>query len=537
MILLLSDSVSNNEKIIISKDALEVSDRLLKRMDKESEGTVFWDKLRLLKCMSEHFSTGVITKASVEKLFPDNSKWLSYKDEVFSYYNSALNENELAHFKKQLTLEKQFLASEEYISKFKEYINRVENREFEEVESIQAELRSIVENLYMGLVRENNLAQSLDGVKIIDFNDPEMLFNRMTEFYDGSNYISSGYSNIDQLFKGGFERTRLYLLAGKPGSGKSTFLLNFAHNISQLISNSTYKDHYVLYVSLENLALETNQRLLCKHLKMKQEDLDSQIRTGDSSQIVRGALREFEKSGLIISYFPARTFGTMDLFSYIENLNMEKKKKPLAIIVDYLDLMKLPTYLNELRHQLGDITLGLKSLAVMYKIPVISATQLLKGAYNGKPELGSIKESSEKIDHSDAIGLINRLDNGENLEEHLDQFGYNVELSFDKSRASKNGTLKFAMLLNKFLIEEQRETAWSAMSSPHSQAPTHNNQQTQVNKKPSFSAPGAKAFETQNRPLPPSNVIVPPSSEITTQQNTSFGVTTSVEEDNNSFSI
>ncbi len=505
-LLILFHAESESKKIIIAKDILDVSTKLLKRLEGDAKGTIFWNKMRLLNLVAKQYNEGINIDIALGKLFSGESKFTSLKEEVQEIKNMQTNEMDMQHLEKQLIFEKQYITSEEYLQRIKGYLERIENRDFEGVEDIETELKTIIEQLYMGFIRETNLAKSLDGVKIIDYNDADMLLSRMQEFYSGKNYISSGYKNMDDLLGGGFERTRLYLLAGKPGSGKSTFLINFAYNIAQEIAREKL-DEYVLYVSLENLALETNQRLLGRHLDLKKDSIESLIRTNDPNRVLRNALGDFKASNLIISYFPARTFGTTDLFSYVETLNMERKQKPRAIIVDYLDLMKLPSYLSEMRLQLGDITLGLKSMGVLYKVPVISATQLLKSSYNSKPGLGDIKESSEKIDHSDAIGLINRLDKGDDLEDHIDQFGFNVEVCWDKSRASANGTLRFAMILSKFLIEMERDN-WAAKKpkntlppqqqaqNPYANSPIQSPLQTKF-------APPSMASQTASMPLPP----------------------------------
>jgi replicative DNA helicase len=427
-------------------------------MGEETKGTIFWNKIRLLNIIGNQTTKGVNFDIILEKVFNQHTKFHEFKEEVFSIKDTDINEIDLQHLEKQITFEKQYIASEVYLEKFKNYLEKIENREFEGVEEIETELQAIIEELYMGFVRETNLAKSLDGVKIIDYSDPHSLMDHMKDFYDGKNYIPSGYKNIDKLFGGGFERTRLYLFAGRPGSGKSTILLNLADNMSQLTNLPGYEDTYVLYLTFENLALESNQRFLCRHLNLTQAEIQELIKNEKSNQIIIDCLNEFKKNNLVISYFPPRTFGTSDLFSYVENLNMERGQKPLAIFVDYLDLMKLPLYIKDFRLQLGDITLGLKTLGVMHKIPVVSVTQLLKGAYGSKPTLGDIKESSEKIDHSDVIGMLNRLDNGDNWEDHIYQYGFNAEVSFDKTRGCRGGTLQFAMMLDKFKIEEPKST-------------------------------------------------------------------------------
>ena len=41
------------------------------------------------------------------------------------------------------------------------------------------------------------------------------------------NRISSGNAGLDTILKGGLPRNRLYLLEGSPGSGKTTFALQY----------------------------------------------------------------------------------------------------------------------------------------------------------------------------------------------------------------------------------------------------------------------------------------------------------------------
>jgi len=175
MLLLLNSEVPENKKLIISRDALEVSDRLLERLDKDSEDTIFWNKLRLLKVIANQHNQGIKSDYSLDKLFNENSKFHKFKDEVYQLKSTIIDEKERSYIENQLILEKQFLASEEYISKFKHYIDKIENREFEDIADIQSELKDIIENLYMGFIRETNLAQSLEGVKIIDYNDPDSI--------------------------------------------------------------------------------------------------------------------------------------------------------------------------------------------------------------------------------------------------------------------------------------------------------------------------------------------------------------------------
>lgn len=458
LILFLNNTINPREKIILAKDALEISKRLMEK-HKDAQGTLPYNKMLLLKEVASLYERGINNIDAFNKIFFKGSKWVEFQDEIRTIMETQYNESEIDEFKRNLTCEKQYLATEVTVQKFREYIDKLDSRSFKNMFEMNDELKSITETLYMDFVRESNLAKSLDGVTEIDFNNSEALVDKMFEFFDGRNFISTGYKNMDELFGGGFENTRLYILAGRPGSGKSTFLINFFYHVAEnILTRPEFSDRYVLYVSLENLGTETIQRLICKILKMPSKEFNTLIRNKDINfkNTCTKLMNDMKARGARIVYFPSRSLSPSDLFSYIEKVNSETNKKPLCVLVDYLDIMKLPAG-TELRHQLGDIALDLKSIAVQYQIPVITVTQLVKNAYEGKPTLGSIKESSEKIDHADAIGLLHRLDNGENIEQQISDNGYNVEMSFDKSRGSGNGTLRFIMDPAKFNIEEGKE--------------------------------------------------------------------------------
>lgn len=460
LILFLNNTINSKEKIVLARDALEIVSRMLDK-HKDAEGTIPYNKMLLLKEVATLYEKGINNIDAFNKIFFKGSKWVDFRTDIESIMSTEYNETEIDEFKRNLIFEKEYLSTEVTIQRFKTYLDKVESRSFDNIYNMQSELRSIAEDLYMDFVRESNLAQSLDGVTEIDFQNPEMLLEKMYEFYDGRNFISTGFKNIDELFGGGLEATRIYILAGKPGSGKSTFLLNFFYNMSEsILLRPEFKDRYILYVTLENLGLETMQRLTSKVLHITNKEMNLLIRNRDKTfrESMTKVIKDMSDRGARIAYFPAKTIGPIDILAYIDKLNAKTGKKPLCVMVDYLDIMKLNPRISEYRHQLGEVTLGLKSIAVQYKIPVVTVTQLTKDAYNGKPTLSSIKESSEKIDHADAIGLLQRLDNGTDVEEHINSFGYNVELSFDKSRASGNGTLRFAMDPSKFDIQMERPT-------------------------------------------------------------------------------
>lgn len=464
LLLLFSPSLMPTKKMTIAKDAIEVVGKKIDSM-KDAKDSIGYKRAEFILAVASLFEKGIANMTAVDKLLAAD-KWSPFKDEIESYRNTKCNDLELQHFEDQLVYEKEYLNTKESLREMKDVIDKVESREFDSIKDMQSAVEEISGKLYMDVVRARSLADELDKSATVDFGDPDTLMESMFTFFDGRNYVPSGYSNLDNMLGGGFENTRLYMFAGKPGSGKSTFLLNFMYSMGENIINiPAFKDKYILYITLENMAMETTQRILCKSMKIDKLTCDKMLRSKNAEFKKRSMdiFANLKERGIIIDYQPTRTLTVSDLISRIEHFNNYTGKTPLCVLVDYLDIMKLP-HGTEYRHQLGDLTLGLKSIAVQYTIPVITATQLTKNSYDGKPSLSSVKESSEKIDHADAIALIHRIDDSSNPEEALQTKGYNVEVTFEKSRASGNGNLKFVMNLSKFDIEEFTQDMAAAIS-------------------------------------------------------------------------
>jgi replicative DNA helicase len=97
------------------------------------------------------------------------------------------------------------------------------------------------------------------------------------------------------------------------------------------------------------------------------------------------------------------------------------------------------------RLELGHITLSLKTLAVQYNIPVITASQLGRGAYrvSSPDQIGVdlISESIKKIEHADFVMLLAADRNETNL----------IHGKVGKNRSGRNGVaLSFNVDFSRF---------------------------------------------------------------------------------------
>ena len=79
------------------------------------------------------------------------------------------------------------------------------------------------------------------------------------------NKLLTGMQGINEMLGGGFESTRVYMLLGATGIGKSVTLLNLAYQIKKYNKNYKPKDPskipVIVYMTMENTVRETVERL------------------------------------------------------------------------------------------------------------------------------------------------------------------------------------------------------------------------------------------------------------------------------------
>jgi DNA repair protein RadA/Sms len=90
--------------------------------------------------------------------------------------------------------------------------------------------------------------------------------------------LTSGIAEVDEVLGGGFIAGSVNLLAGQPGIGKSTLLLQIAHNAS--------KNNKVLYVSGE----ESAQQIALRAERLKAEDKALQLAVSNSANDIAATI-------------------------------------------------------------------------------------------------------------------------------------------------------------------------------------------------------------------------------------------------------
>lgn len=192
----------------------------------------------------------------------------------------------------------------------------------------------------------------------------EALFQRP---HDGVTGVDTGYVDVNKK-TAGLQPSDLIIIAARPSMGKTTFAMNICENVS--LTN----DKPVMIFSLEMPTEQLMMRSLASLSRVNQ----TSIRTGqlDDEDWARlsgtmGLL--LEKKNIYIDDSSGLT--PMDVRSRARRLSREHGGLSL-IMIDYLQLMRVPSLSDNRTLEIAEISRSLKALAKELNVPVIALSQL-----------------------------------------------------------------------------------------------------------------------------------------------------------------
>ena len=212
------------------------------------------------------------------------------------------------------------------------------------------------------------------------FEDIEKHIKELVAIY---NPIPTGWKFFDDKTEGGLFPKTLTVFAGQVNVGKSIVLGNIA-------TNMLLADKNVLLISLEMSEFMYAKRISTQLTQIPHNDLKTF--TEELKEQVKHIKRNIN-SNLVIKEYPPKTVTVRQIDGYITKLQ-HKGFKPDIVVVDYINLIQpISKNLNSYE-SVKEIAEQLRALAFKYKIPVVSATQLNRGAFNtASPGMEGISES------------------------------------------------------------------------------------------------------------------------------------------------
>ena len=283
----------------------------------------------------------------------------------------------------------------------------------------------------------NRRKSSESGPVIISEILTKALDNVENFFKSGSNItgISSGFNEFDKLTSG-LQSSDLIVIAGRPSMGKTTFAINIAEHVVL----NTKKP--VLIFSMEMTAEQLAMRIISS---LGRIDLHK-LRTGnlDDNDWKRllSQLSLISSKKLFID--DTSSLSPIDIRARVRRIVREYGSLGI-VVVDYLQLMKIPGSRDHRVAEISEISRSLKSLARELNVPIIALSQLnrsLEQRNDRRPIMSDLRESGSIEQDADLIVFVYR---DEVYNKDKENKGI-AEIIIGKQRNGPLGVVKLAFL-------------------------------------------------------------------------------------------
>lgn len=226
---------------------------------------------------------------------------------------------------------------------------------------------------------------------------------------------STGFSDVDRFVSGGWRNQRLYVLAGRPGMGKTIFGVSSARRVAR-------QGYGVGFFSLEIDGREVASRMLADELARSTnyspiayaDILSGSLQNATDRKRIEHAQASLDKLPIEVD-----ASGGLSMFEIAARARImcERWRKrgivPGAIVIDYLGLIRpSDRYRGRKVDELGEIALACKQdIAKRLDVACVLLAQLNRGVESRddkRPNISDLRDSGSIEEHADMVGLLYR---------------------------------------------------------------------------------------------------------------------------------
>ncbi|MEX0736504.1 MAG: replicative DNA helicase [Bacteroidota bacterium] len=278
--------------------------------------------------------------------------------------------------------------------------------------------------------------------------------------HSGVTGVPSAFTEVDN-YTGGFQKSDLIIVAGRPSQGKTAFVLSVARNASII------HDVPVGFFSLEMSSQQLVLRLICAEARV---DAHS-VRTGrlpeDEWRKLSTSVGKLYKAKIFIDDTPA--LSVLEIRAKARRLKAEHNVG--MIVVDYLQLMQGPKNAQSREQEISTISRSLKALAKEINIPVIALSQLnraVEARGDKRPVLADLRESGAIEQDADVVLFVHRPEMYNIMSDDNNESTEGIaEIIVGKQRNGPTGTARMAFIKQYARFENlTRSFAGSLMPPP-----------------------------------------------------------------------
>lgn len=220
------------------------------------------------------------------------------------------------------------------------------------------------------------------------------------EGYQPIPHVLSGLTGLDELL-GGFQRSDLIIVAGRPSMGKTSLVLN-------LIRNAGVEQRAcVALFSMEMFREALVQRLLASESGVNSRRIRLGLNTEDEEKRIMNATGILSEAPIYIDDSPQLRM--LEMRSKARRLHYERSVD--LIVVDYLQLMQGDGRGENRVQEISYISRSLKALARELSVPVVAVSQLSRAPEwraSHIPQLSDLRESGSIEQDADIVIFIYR---------------------------------------------------------------------------------------------------------------------------------
>jgi replicative DNA helicase len=242
--------------------------------------------------------------------------------------------------------------------------------------------------------------------------------------------VPTGFKDLDKLL-GGLQPSDLLIIAGRPGQGKTSFMLSIAKNAAR-----NNKKHIAIF------SMEMSNQQLVQRLISQETGIDSsKLRLGNLEtnewELFAESVDSLGSTKIFLDDTPGIT--PTQLRAKCRRLHLEHKLD--LIIIDYIQLMQGEKRNENRTQEVSYISRNLKILAKELNVPVLTAAQLsraIEQRQDKQPVLSDLRESGSLEQDADIVMFIHRPDK-EDPESIMQNM---VEIQISKHRNGPTGKIQ-----------------------------------------------------------------------------------------------
>ena len=240
----------------------------------------------------------------------------------------------------------------------------------------------------------------------------------------------TGFKALDGLL-GGFQRSDLIVFAGRPGMGKTSWLLTVALNVARRARVALF----TMEMGVEQMA----QRLISMETGLGIQQLRSAKISQQEHRRLTEAIGRLSGLSLYIDDTPSIT--PVEMRAKCRRLQHEHGLD--IVMVDYMQLMSAgKAYENNRVQEISYISRSLKELARELNITIISTAQLSRAVeqrQDKRPQLSDLRESGSIEQDADAVLFLYR---DEVYNPETTEFPNQADVMLSKHRHGPTGAIQ-----------------------------------------------------------------------------------------------